>query len=185
MNKRKSFFLGGLLVAISILLGLVGLALAQSSSGYDLSWSSVDGGGHTWSTGSGYSLGGAIGQPDAQDPASASGYILQGGFWHKRCAPVAVPVDITCQGAQAQLAWTPDAANMAYDIYRDTSPYLDPEPTYKVGTDSDGDWLDPMAGSCGDIASNYYYQVRSTCIGAHADANHCAEFDFGLVPGRS
>jgi len=185
MNRRRLFLLatGGLLVATLMLLGLVGLAVAQSGGGYDLTWSTVDGGGHTWSTGGGYSLGGAIGQADAQVPASGSGYSLQGGFWHKHCAPVAVAVDITCEGTEAQLTWTPDAANMAYDIYRDTGPYLVPDPTLKVGTDSDGMWLDPLANSCGDVASNYYYQVRSTCIGAHSDANPCAEFDFGLVPG--
>ena len=43
----------------------------------------------------GHSLGGAIGQADAQTPASGSGYSLQGGFWHKHCAPVVVQVDIT------------------------------------------------------------------------------------------
>ena len=172
----------GVVLALALFLVVSG-TLAQSGGGYDLSWSTVDGGGHTWSTGSGYSLGGAIGQADAQIPTSGSGYALQGGFWRQHCAPVVVAVDITCQGTQAQLAWTPDAANMAYDIYRDTSPYLVPDPSSKVGTDSDGVWLDPLANTCGDIASNYYYQVRSTCIGAHADATPCAEFDFGLVPG--
>ena len=185
MNRRRLFSrtTGGLLVAISVVLGLVGLAGAQSGGGYDLSWSTVDGGGHTWSTGSGYSLGGAIGQPDAQVLASAPGYTLQGGFWHPVCSPQVVYIDITCEGAHAQLVWTPDPANMAYDIYRATSPYLDPDPTSKVGTASDDVWLDPLANTCGDVATNYYYQVRSICIGAHADANDCAEFDFGLTPG--
>jgi len=172
------------LVLTLALLLVVSRTLAQSGGGYDLTWRTVDGGGHTWSTGSGYSLGGGIGQPDAQVPASGSGYSLQGGFWHRHCVPVAVQVEITCQGTQAQLTWTPDTANMAYDIYRDTSPYLVPDQISKVGTDSDGLWLDPLSDTCGDITSNYYYQVRATCIGAHADANPCAEFDFGLMPGN-
>ena len=164
-------------------LAYVSLAQAQSGGGYDLTWHTLDGGGIIRSEGGDYTLGGTMGQPDAGQPMSGGIYTLQGGFWHRHCAPVAVQVDITCQGTQAQLAWTPDDANMAYDIYRDTRPYFDPDPDTKVDTDSDGLWLDPLANTCGDISTNYYYQVRATCIGAHADANHCAEFDFALVPG--
>ena len=40
-------------------------ALAQSGGGYDLSWSTIDAGGTTFSTGGGYTLGGTAGQPDA------------------------------------------------------------------------------------------------------------------------
>ena len=49
-------------------------------SGYDLSWYTIDGGGATFSTGSSYSLGGTIGQPDAGLMAGGS-YVLSGGFW--------------------------------------------------------------------------------------------------------
>jgi len=55
-------------------------ALAQSGGGYDLSWSTVDGGGYTFSTGGGYSLGGTAGQPDA-GLVSGGVYALGGGFW--------------------------------------------------------------------------------------------------------
>ena len=50
------------------------------SSSYDLSWWTVDGGGATFSTGGGYTLGGTIGQPD---PGLLAGgdYTLGGGFW--------------------------------------------------------------------------------------------------------
>jgi hypothetical protein len=56
------------------------LARAQTGGPYDLSWSTVDGGGHTFSTGGDYSLGGTIGQPD---PGLLVGgdYTLGGGFW--------------------------------------------------------------------------------------------------------
>lgn len=53
---------------------------ASSGGGYDLSWWTVDGGGATFNTSDGYSLGGTAGQPDAavwQD----NGYTLAGGFW--------------------------------------------------------------------------------------------------------
>jgi len=66
----------GLVVGLVLLLS--GGALAQG--GYDLSWWTADGGGQTFSTGGGYSLGGTIGQPDAS-LLSGSGYTLAGGFW--------------------------------------------------------------------------------------------------------
>jgi hypothetical protein len=49
----------------------------------DLTWSTVDGGGQTFSAGGGYSVGGTIGQPDAQAAPVMSGgvYELTGGFW--------------------------------------------------------------------------------------------------------
>ena len=55
----------GLMIAVMALLQVSSLALAQSGGGYDLSWSTVDGGGGTFSEGGGYSLGGTVGQPDA------------------------------------------------------------------------------------------------------------------------
>lgn len=54
-------------------------AVAQSGGGYDLSWSSVDGGGATSSGGS-YVLSGTIGQPDA-NLLTGGDYSLGGGFW--------------------------------------------------------------------------------------------------------
>jgi hypothetical protein len=44
------------------------------STGYDLSWYTIDGGGATFSTG------GSIGQPDAGSMSGGS-YQLNGGFW--------------------------------------------------------------------------------------------------------
>lgn len=55
-------------------------ALAQSGGGYDLSWSTLEGGGITVSTGGAYTLGGTAGQADAGQMAGG-GYILSGGFW--------------------------------------------------------------------------------------------------------
>jgi len=49
---------------------------------YDpITWWTVDGGGHTWSSGGHYTLGGTIGQPDAGYLAGGA-YTLGGGFWH-------------------------------------------------------------------------------------------------------
>jgi len=68
------------LLTLVIFLLLTGVALAQTGGGYDLSWSTIDGGGTTWSEGGGYSLGGTVGQPDA-GVLSGGGYTLAGGFW--------------------------------------------------------------------------------------------------------
>lgn len=68
------------LITLVILLLLSAAALAQTGGGYDLTWSSIDGGGHTFSTGGGYELGGTVGQPDAGAMAGG-GYTLSGGFW--------------------------------------------------------------------------------------------------------
>ena len=70
------------LVWLLLALGLLApaLVLAQSGGGYDLTWNTVDGGGYTFSTGGGYSLGGTAGQPDA-GVLSGGGYTLSGGFW--------------------------------------------------------------------------------------------------------
>ena len=70
--------LGVLVLVAALLLITGGVTLAQG--GYDLSWWTADGGGYTFSTGPGYSLGGTAGQLDA-GVLTGSGYILTGGFW--------------------------------------------------------------------------------------------------------
>ena len=69
-----------LISIILILLVGVSSSQAQSGGGYDLTWSTIDGGGVTFSTGGSYSLGGTIGQPDA-GLMSGGAYTLAGGFW--------------------------------------------------------------------------------------------------------
>jgi hypothetical protein len=71
--------LSWLLVLGLALLGAT-VALAQSGGGYDLSWSTVDGGGGMLSAGGVYTLAGTAGQPDAGLLAGGS-YTLGGGFW--------------------------------------------------------------------------------------------------------
>jgi hypothetical protein len=69
-----------LVLTIALLLLFSLPVLAQSGGGYDLSWSTVDGGGATFSTGGDFSLGGTVGQPDA-GAMSGGDYSLAGGFW--------------------------------------------------------------------------------------------------------
>jgi len=68
-------------------------ALGQSGGGFDLTWSTVDGGGAMNSTGGAFSVSGTIGQPDAQAPPVMSGgsFQLTSGFW-------AVSISCFCPG---------------------------------------------------------------------------------------
>ena len=63
-----------------VLVGQAPPAEAQSGSGYEITWWTVDGGGNTPLDSGGYALGATAGQPDAQ-AAAAGGYALSGGFW--------------------------------------------------------------------------------------------------------
>jgi hypothetical protein len=73
--KRAATFL-----ALAALLFLLSSVVLAQGGGYDLTWNTVDGGGATFSTGGGYSLGGTIGQSDAGALTGGS-YSLNGGFW--------------------------------------------------------------------------------------------------------
>ena len=70
----------GLIVATAAILLLAGVAVAQTGDGYDLTWSTVDGGGATFHPGGAYTLGGTVGQPDAR-LLTGGEYTLGGGFW--------------------------------------------------------------------------------------------------------
>jgi hypothetical protein len=62
------------------LLFSLGWAVLASATTPRLQWWTVDGGGATFSTGGGYSLGGTAGQPDA-GLLTGGEYRLGGGFW--------------------------------------------------------------------------------------------------------
>lgn len=55
-------------------------ALAQTGGPYDLSWSSIPGGGQNFAQGGAYTLGGSTGQAIAGELAGGA-YALSGGFW--------------------------------------------------------------------------------------------------------
>jgi len=73
--KRLSLFIP---IVLAVL--IVSIAAAQSGSGYDLTWNTIDGGGGS-SSGGGYTLDGTIGQSDA-GALSGGGYTVSGGFWY-------------------------------------------------------------------------------------------------------
>ena len=73
--RRISF-----LLAIVCLLLVAGSAMAQTGGGYDLTWSTVDGGGGTVA-GGGYTLIGTAGQPEPGPSLTGGDYTLLSGFW--------------------------------------------------------------------------------------------------------
>jgi len=77
--KHILFWMVALLIACLVVLAAVPV-LAQTDGDYDLNWWTVDGGGATFSTGGDYSIGGTIGQHDANVLEGGS-YTLAGGFW--------------------------------------------------------------------------------------------------------
>ncbi len=76
--KRQTIWLTLTLLILLATLGLTS-ANAQTGGGYDLTWSTIDGGGGI-SSGGGYSLSGTIGQPDAGS-LNGGNFTLAGGFW--------------------------------------------------------------------------------------------------------
>jgi hypothetical protein len=76
-SARLRTMRGPLLAACFLL--LASPVLAQSGEGYDLTWSTVDGGGGTLTTGGVYSVIGTIGQPEA-GLVSGGDFTVGGGF---------------------------------------------------------------------------------------------------------
>lgn len=90
MNNSPRLIFKMLVVTASV---VVGVAMAQD---YEITRSTVDGGGVMHSQAGGFELSGTIGQPDA-GPASGmtgGGYTLTGGFWFPQ-----VPDDCNSDGA--------------------------------------------------------------------------------------
>lgn len=68
------------LIALTLFMARVPTTHAQTGGTYELTWSTIDDGGATFSTGGTYELGGTVGQPDA-GTLSGGTYALGGGFW--------------------------------------------------------------------------------------------------------
>jgi hypothetical protein len=103
LNSITSFALGALLLT-----RLATVARAQSGGQFDLSWSTIDGGGRT-SAGGQFTLTGTIGQPDAGVTTLTGGqFSLTGGFWSLLSVvqtPGAPLLKIKLVGANAVLSW--------------------------------------------------------------------------------
>jgi hypothetical protein len=93
---------------------------AQSGGPYALTWSTIDGGGATFSEGGGYRLGGTAGQPDAGVSAGAA-YAVSGGFWAAALAaqshtPTVTPTHSATFTQTPTLTKTPTATRTATGI---------------------------------------------------------------------
>ncbi len=80
MNHRTRWQRFLVLTALLTFCLFTGGVLAQTSNSYNLTWSTVDGGGALTSTGGAYTLSSSIGQPDAGMLANDQ-YSIVGGFW--------------------------------------------------------------------------------------------------------
>jgi hypothetical protein len=79
--------------ALATLLLNAPAALAQ----YDLSWTTIDGGGGT-STAGAFTLNATFGQPDASLAMTGGTFSLTGGFWAGALPAIACPADIAPTG---------------------------------------------------------------------------------------
>ncbi len=75
--RRLSIFF----TVVLLLLASLAVVHAQRGSGYDLNWSTIDGG-STESSGGGYVLSDSIGQADSGVALDGGGYTSVGGFWN-------------------------------------------------------------------------------------------------------
>jgi hypothetical protein len=108
---------------VLVLLGLlfVRSVAAQSGGGFNLGWSSINGGGGV-SSGGEFTLRGTVGQPDA-DVLSGGGYTLAGGFWERLVSgsvvvspPGAAPYRNYFTIRRVTLTWNPISDAIAYQV---------------------------------------------------------------------
>ena len=70
----------GATTLFAICMVVIAPTFGQTGADYDLSWTTIDGGGVMFSTGGDFGLFGTIGQPDAGEMTGGI-YTLTGGFW--------------------------------------------------------------------------------------------------------
>ncbi len=90
MNRKTNAFVRVAplrLAAVALTLGVATVAPGQK---FQIDWHSIDGGGVMFSTGGGFELGGALGQPDA-GLLTGGNFELTGGFWAGAVPQCALP----------------------------------------------------------------------------------------------
>jgi hypothetical protein len=110
-----------LTTALAVLACSAALVYAQVGGGFDLSWSTVDGGGETFSTGGSYELGGTIGQPDAGTLTGGT-FTLDGGFWGGVEGPSPTPTVTAITSPTATPTGTPTTVPPGGDAYAHLAP---------------------------------------------------------------
>jgi hypothetical protein len=81
--RRTSLTVLPFAAALALLLLVVAPVTVQAQKGgeYDLTWSTIDNGGETGSSGGDYSHSGTAGQPDARNGITGGEYTVLSGFW--------------------------------------------------------------------------------------------------------
>jgi hypothetical protein len=74
------FVVAFLILALNVRVGYAAPSATPRTTGYEISWYTIDGGGAQNLTGGSYSLSGTIGQYDAGSQSGGS-YTLNGGYW--------------------------------------------------------------------------------------------------------
>lgn len=92
MHLRLESIIGSLAVGVVFGVALGSNADAQTGGGYDLRWSSLDGGAST-STSASYRLSATIAQPEAGN-LTGGAYAMHGGFWHGTETPTDVSPEL-------------------------------------------------------------------------------------------
>lgn len=93
-NKMKSYILTLVLAGFGLMSGWQSgfSASAAPTTGFDVPWWTVDGGGGDVSSGGGFEVTGTIGQPDAASSLASGCWSVDPGFWGEY-AVVAMPGD--------------------------------------------------------------------------------------------
>jgi hypothetical protein len=110
-------------ITVTLLTALFSSSILQAQP-YSIDWFKVSGGGGT-STGSVYSVSGAIGQHDAGGPMTGGNYSLTGGFWalYAVQTPGAPRLIITPAGtSQATISWAPNTSGYVLQSTDSLSP---------------------------------------------------------------
>ncbi len=111
-RQMRIMWLAAFVLALLLTTGIPSLSFGQSGSAFDLTWSTIDGGGVTAATGGPFSLGGTIGQPDAGVLAGDT-FVLEGGFWYGGGSMVATAVSDLPGGPGG-------AVSLAFRLYQAT-----------------------------------------------------------------
>ncbi len=142
----------GLVFALAAL-GAIAHVQPTGAETYEVTWSTVDGGGVTFATGNGYEAGGTIAQPDA-GTLSANGYAVTGGFWPMGPFPPGFPSDPRHQARKNRYismdAGTNGPAEFALEVTLSSMKRCSGDPERACATQAD--CSNHGAGTCGEHA---------------------------------
>ncbi len=81
MKIQKRYLIGAPLILFALLGIAIFTAQAQTGGGYDLTWNTLEGGGHSAAADGSYRIDGNFGQVEAGVTLTGGAFSLTGGFW--------------------------------------------------------------------------------------------------------